>query len=60
VDPDDFEADPSTTGAIAVGGSDSGVVDFDGDQDWFRISTSPLVSGVMATSTMSKVLFPGL
>ena len=33
VDPDDFSANTSTTGSITVGGSRSGVVNFDGEKD---------------------------
>ncbi|MFN9643578.1 MAG: pre-peptidase C-terminal domain-containing protein [Cyanobacteriota bacterium] len=35
---DDFTANTSTTGAIAIGGSATGVVNFNGDRDWFRLS----------------------
>jgi hypothetical protein len=35
---DDFTANASTTGSIAIGGSASGVVNFNGDRDWFRLS----------------------
>ncbi|MEB3193571.1 MAG: pre-peptidase C-terminal domain-containing protein [Cyanobacteriota bacterium] len=38
VDPDDFSDDTSTTGSLPIGGSRTGVVDFDGDRDWFRLS----------------------
>ncbi|MCP9914235.1 pre-peptidase C-terminal domain-containing protein, partial [Cyanobium sp. BA20m-14] len=34
---DDFTANTSTTGSIAVGGSSTGVVNFNADRDWFRI-----------------------
>jgi len=35
---DDFTADASTTGSIAVGGSSTGIVNSEGDRDWFRIA----------------------
>jgi hypothetical protein len=35
---DDFSDNTSTTGSITVGGSRSGVVNIDGDRDWFRIA----------------------
>ena len=34
---DDFLADPSTKGELSVGEKISGVVDYPGDRDWFRI-----------------------
>ncbi|NNE52602.1 MAG: DUF4214 domain-containing protein [Sulfitobacter sp.] len=33
---DDFSADPSTAGQIAIGGSANGRIDFPDDADWFR------------------------
>ena len=36
--PDDFAQDASTAGAVAVGGSADGVVQFEGDVDWFSVS----------------------
>ena len=35
---DDFAANNSTAGAVAIGGSSSGVISFGGDRDWFRVS----------------------
>jgi hypothetical protein len=35
---DDFGATTATKGSIAVGGSATGVVEFSGDRDWFRLS----------------------
>ena len=34
---DDFAATTQTTGAVAVGGSVTGEIDFNGDNDWFRV-----------------------
>ena len=34
---DDFAAGTGTTGAVAVGGSVTGEIDFNGDRDWFRV-----------------------
>ena len=36
--PDDFAADTSTAGTITVGGSASGNVQYENDQDWFAVS----------------------
>ncbi|HYC03176.1 MAG TPA: M10 family metallopeptidase C-terminal domain-containing protein, partial [Azospirillaceae bacterium] len=38
VDRDDYAANRSTTGTIAVGGTASGVLERAGDADWFRVS----------------------
>jgi len=35
---DDFTANTSTTGSVTVGGSSTGVVNSNGDRDWFRVS----------------------
>ena len=35
--PDDFAAGTGTTGAVAVGGSATGEIDFNGDRDWFAV-----------------------
>ena len=35
---DDFAATTSTTGTVAIGASSSGVVNFNGDRDWFRVT----------------------
>jgi uncharacterized protein YegP (UPF0339 family) len=35
---DDFAANTSTTGSVSVGGSRTGVVNFNSDRDWFRVS----------------------
>ncbi|MFN9659926.1 MAG: pre-peptidase C-terminal domain-containing protein [Cyanobacteriota bacterium] len=35
---DDFSADSSTTGSVAIGGSSSGAMNFSGDRDWFRLA----------------------
>ncbi|MEB3334471.1 MAG: pre-peptidase C-terminal domain-containing protein, partial [Cyanobacteriota bacterium] len=35
---DDFAANRTTTGVITIGGSATGVVDSNGDRDWFRLS----------------------
>ena len=35
---DDFSSAADTTGAVAVGGSADGAVDFEHDVDWFRVS----------------------
>lgn len=34
---DDFSADTSTTGAVALGSNRSGVVEVNGDRDWFAV-----------------------
>ncbi len=36
--PDDFTADTATTGAVAVGGSATGEIDYGFDQDWFAVT----------------------
>ena len=36
--PDDFAADASTTGTVAVGGSATGEVERAGDRDWFAVT----------------------
>ena len=36
--PGDLAQDTSTTGAVAVGGSTNGAVEFSGDADWFAVS----------------------
>ena len=36
--PDDFAGDASTIGAVTVGGSVQGAVEFEGDRDWFAVS----------------------
>ena len=36
--PDDFEAGIGTSGAVAVGGSATGEIDFNGDRDWFAVT----------------------
>ena len=36
--PDDYPADTSTTGTVAVGGSTTGAVEFEGDRDWFGVT----------------------
>ena len=38
VAPDDFAADASTTGTVAVGGSATGEVERAGDSDWFAVT----------------------
>ena len=40
--PDDFTAATGTTGAVAVGGSATGEIDYGGDRDWFAVT---LVAG---------------
>ena len=35
---DDYSADTATTGAVAVGGSTTGELEYDGDRDWFAVS----------------------
>ena len=40
--PDDFAAATVTTGAVAVGGSATGEIDYGGDRDWFTVA---LVAG---------------
>jgi hypothetical protein len=35
---DDFASDTSTTGVLVIGSSVTGTIDFEGDQDWFRMS----------------------
>ena len=35
--PDDFTAGRGTNGAVAVGGSATGEIDYGGDRDWFRV-----------------------
>ena len=35
--PDDFATGAGTTGAVAVGGSVTGEIDFNGDHDWFAV-----------------------
>ena len=40
--PDDFTATTGTTGAVAVGGSATGEIDYGGDRDWFAVT---LVAG---------------
>ena len=35
--PDDFEAETVTSGAVEVGGSARGKIEFPGDQDWFAV-----------------------
>ena len=35
---DDFTATTQTSGAVAVGGSASGAIDFSGDKDWFAVT----------------------
>jgi|GEM_PF-1097054 len=34
---DDFSADTSTSGRLAIGGTAEGTIDFEGDRDWFRV-----------------------
>ena len=36
--PDDFAATTETTGTVAVGGSATGEVEFEGDRDWFAVT----------------------
>ena len=36
--PDDFTATRRTTGAVAVGGSATGEIDYGGDRDWFAVA----------------------
>ena len=36
--PDDFEAGTGTSGAVAVGGSATGEIDFYNDRDWFAVT----------------------
>ena len=36
--PDDFADDSTTTGTVAVGGSATGEIDYDGDRDWFTVT----------------------
>ena len=36
--PDDFAAATGTTGAVAVGGSATGEIDYRGDRDWFEVA----------------------
>ena len=38
---DEYPADRSTTGELAVGGSVSGLIGHEQDEDWFRVSLSP-------------------
>ena len=40
---DDYAADASTTGTVAVGGFATGRIEADGDQDWFAVE---LMAGV--------------
>lgn len=40
---DDYAGDSSTSGSLPGGGSTTGVINFDGDDDWFRVN---LVAGV--------------
>ncbi|MDO8895055.1 Ig-like domain-containing protein [Nitrosomonas sp.] len=40
--PDDFPATTATAGVVAVGGSATGAIEVNGDQDWFQVS---LVAG---------------
>ena len=35
---DDYAADTGTTGAVEVGGSITGRIDYGGDRDWFRVT----------------------
>ena len=35
---DDYAADTTTTGTVAVGGSATGDIELDGDQDWFAVT----------------------
>ena len=35
--PDDYEAGTGTSGTVAVGGSTTGDIEFDGDRDWFAV-----------------------
>ena len=37
VDPDQFSADTSTTGTVAVGGSVDGIIDYTHDRDWIAV-----------------------
>ncbi|HYC02747.1 MAG TPA: FG-GAP-like repeat-containing protein [Azospirillaceae bacterium] len=48
--PDDFSANPSTTGLLGAGGSVLGAVDFNGDNDWFRVD---LTVGVTYTISLA-------
>ena len=36
--PDDYAADPTTTGTVVVGGSATGDVEYRGDADWFAVT----------------------
>ena len=36
--PDDYPADTSTTGAVTVGGSTGGEIEFVNDHDWFKVT----------------------
>jgi Ca2+-binding RTX toxin-like protein len=47
---DDFAATVATTGALAVGGSASGVINYNYDSDWFEIS---LAAGVEYTFSLT-------
>ena len=35
---DDYRSDTQTTGTLAVGGSVTGAVDYEGDEDWFAVT----------------------
>ena len=35
---DDFASSTTTTGVVTIGGSTTGTIEIDGDQDWFRVS----------------------
>ena len=54
---DQYAADTSTTGTIAVGGSVTSTIDTFGDHDWFRIS---LTAGRSYTFNLNQVVSGGL
>lgn len=52
---DDYAASTATTGAVSIGGSTAGTLEYGGDADWFRVS---LTAGT-SYSLGSVAKYPG-
>lgn len=49
--PDDYRNNPTTTGAVAVGGTAAGTLDILGDHDWFKVN--------LTANTLYAITAPG-
>lgn len=49
--PDDYRNNPSTTGAVAVGATVTGVINVTGDRDWFKVNLEANTLYALAASS---------